>query len=172
MTAALTGTPGVGKTSVSEILRNKGYKVLDLNRFIMKKHLRGKKDIKRDTYEVNISELNKAIESKSQEYDIIEGHLSHHLGLSPIIILRCSPDELRRRVETKDWHQAKIEENILAEILDVILQESLEYDEKSVFEIDTTNKTTSEVGDSVHNILEGKTSLYSYGRIDWSEYLD
>lgn len=172
MTASLTGTPGVGKTSVANVLRSMDYSVLDLNDFIIKKDLRGIKDVPRDTYEVDISLLNNKHSDELSKYDIVEGHLSHHLDLSPIIILRCSPIELRKRVEAKDWHQAKIEENMMAEILDVILLESLEYDNREVYEIDTTDIKPQDAALSVIDILKGDTTSYAYGRIDWSEHLE
>jgi len=37
MSIALTGTPGVGKTTVSKILKKRGYDILDLNRFLKEK---------------------------------------------------------------------------------------------------------------------------------------
>ncbi len=170
MTAALTGTPGVGKTKTAALLRERGFCVVDLNDFIEKNRLKVKKDIPRDTYEVDISVLKNIFLEKAPDCDLVEGHLSHHLVLSPIIILRCSPDKLRQRMSNKDWHRNKIEENIMAEILDVILLESLSYSEK-VYEIDTTEMTPLQVSKSVEDILEGLTASYVPGSIDWSDYL-
>ncbi len=167
MTTALTGTPGVGKTTVAKYLREKGYKVLDLNTFIDEKGLRGKRDELRQSDEIDISNLRNQI-SKTSGHDIIEGHLSHHLDLSPVIVLRCSPKELRKRMASKDWPQRKIEENIQAEILDVILIESLEYTE-DVYEIDTTKMDPEEVSEAVIEIMNNKVDNYSIGQVDWSD---
>ena len=167
MTTALTGTPGVGKTTVAEHLRKEGYKVLDLNAFIGEKGLRGERDELRQSDEVDISDLRGHI-TKTSEYDIIEGHLSHHLKLSPIIVLRCSPKELRNRMASKDWPQRKIEENIQAEILDVILIESLEYTDE-VYEIDTTEIDSEEVSKAVIEIMNNNFENYSVGQVDFSD---
>ena len=35
MRIALTGTPGTGKTSVSKVLRDRGYDVLDMTQYII-----------------------------------------------------------------------------------------------------------------------------------------
>ncbi|MGM0404537.1 MAG: adenylate kinase family protein [Thermoplasmatota archaeon] len=171
MTTALTGTPGVGKTTVAECLKEEGYKVLDLNAFIDEKGLRGERDEIRQSDEVDISELRNHIRnhiSKTSVNDIVEGHLSHHLDLSPIIVLRCSPKELRKRMASKDWPQRKIEENIQAEILDVVLIESLEYTEE-VYEIDTSEMDPEEVSNAVIKIMNNKVDNYSIGQVDWSD---
>jgi len=166
MTAALTGTPGVGKTTVGEFLRKEGYEVLDLNDFIDTKGLRGEIDQDRNTHEVDIESLKKEF-SKSDGYDIVEGHLSHHLELSPIIVLRCSPDVLYERMSSKDWKESKKKENIRAEIMDVILIESLEYS-KEVYEVDTTDMGPKEVMDAIIEILSDDVESYKAGQIDWS----
>ncbi len=170
MTAALTGTPGVGKTKTAALLRERGYSVIDLNDFIEKNGFKKIKDVPRDTYEVDISVLRNIFKEKAPVCDIVEGHLSHHLGLSPIIILRCSPEILRKRMSSKDWHQKKIEENLMAEMLDVILLESVTYSKK-VYEIDTTEMTLLKVAGAVEDILEGRIERYVPGHTDWSYYI-
>ncbi|MFW6304299.1 MAG: adenylate kinase family protein [Candidatus Saliniplasma sp.] len=169
MTIALTGTPGIGKTTTAALLREKGFKVLDLNEFINKKGLRGERDEDRDSDEVDLSLLKKEFE-KILDYDIVDGHLSHHLEISPVIVLRCSPEELRKRMSVKDWPQRKINENLEAEILDVILIEALEYSEE-VYEVDTTDMEPVEVRDAVIEIIEGKCDKYPFGQVDWSSEL-
>ncbi len=168
MTIALTGTPGVGKTSVSKALEESGYKVLDLNNFINSRELRGNKDNVRDTHEVDIERLKKVYTSENLNPDIVEGHLSHHLSISPTVVLRCSPSELEERMKNKGWNKEKIEENLEAEMLDIILIEAIEMNE-DVYEIDTTGKDTKEVASAVEDIIKGDVERYKPGSIDWSE---
>ncbi|MFW6041051.1 MAG: adenylate kinase family protein [Thermoplasmatota archaeon] len=168
MTVGLTGTPGVGKTTVAEILRNKGLKVLDLNNFIEDHGLRENRDIVRDSYEVNINKLRNSVDI--DEHEVIEGHLSHYLELEPIIVLRCEPNELKKRMETKDWTKRKIKENIEAEVMDVILIEALDQSD-AVCEIDTTEKSPEEVATEVIDVLKGNTDKYPVGKIDWTSSL-
>lgn len=167
MKAALTGTPGTGKSTVAQELREEGYRVLDLNQFIEDSGLRGKKDVPRDTYEVDIPDLREEFSKKRPSFDIVEGHLSHYLDLPITIVLRCDPRELRERMKTKDWHKEKIEENIMAEALDVILKESMDEDGQ-VYEIDTTEKSPSQVMECVKKILDGQGDDFKPGDIDWS----
>ncbi|MFP4186486.1 MAG: adenylate kinase family protein [Thermoplasmata archaeon] len=170
MTTALTGTPGVGKTTVSEVLRERGYNVLDLNEFIRDKDLLGDEDVERDTFEVEIDEMIRIFEEERPDIDMIEGHLSHYLPVSATVVLRCEPSELEERMENKGWNWKKIEENLEAEILDTILIQAVEKNEK-VLEIDTTGSDPSKVASSVEEIMKGKTKAYEPGSIDWSHEL-
>ncbi len=165
---ALTGTPGVGKTTVSDLLRKEGYDVLDLNRFIRKKGLLEEKDIKRGSFNVDTEALGERFKKEGKKTDIVEGHLSHHLELSHTIVLRCSPPELKERMRNKGWDEKKIEENAEAEALDVILVQAIGICDE-VYEINTTEKTPNEVKESIKDILKGSTKGYKPGKIDWSE---
>ncbi len=73
----------------------------------------------------------------------------------------------------KKWNNQKIQENIDAEIIDVILCEAVEqHPKKNIFEIDTTKKTIEEVTASILKIAKKNfqpTKTYNIGRIDWSE---
>ncbi|MFO7991262.1 MAG: adenylate kinase family protein [Thermoplasmata archaeon] len=171
MTTALTGTPGVGKTTAADELRNEGYRVLDLNKFIHENGLRGNRDEDRDTYEVDIERLKLIYEKDAPPHDIVEGHLSHRLDISRIIVLRCRPDKLKERMASKDWPEKKKRENLEAETMDVILIESLQQGEH-IYEIDTTNKEPEEVKESIIEILEGNTEKYLPGGVDWTKYID
>lgn len=168
MKASITGTPGVGKTSAAEGLKKEGYSVLNLNEFIKKEGLREDKDEYMDSYNVDIEEMIDLYREKAPEHDIVEGHLSHHLSVEPVIILRCAPDELERRASSKNWPDHKLKENVEAEAMDVVLVEALDKNE-DVYEIDTTDLTPEEVKDKIIEILNGKTEKYTPGRIDWTE---
>lgn len=170
MTIALTGTPGVGKTTVSKVLVRRGYDILDLNNFIKEKGLIGDKDPERDTFEVDIECLKDIYHSENLDPDMVEGHLAHHLSLSPTVVLRCSPSELEERMKNKGWNEPKIKENLEAEMLDTILIEALEFCE-DVFEIDTTGKEPEHVASAIENIIDGEVERYEPGSVDWSEEL-
>jgi len=176
MIIALTGTPGTGKTSVAEILKNKGFTIIDLNKLACDKIFLIGKDYKRDSNIVDLKKLNKYIfdNYSGAETVIIEGHLSHLLEcVEKIIILRCNPEILKRNLSKKDWSQEKIKENIEAEILDIILCETVEiHQEKNIFEINVTGKTIEKIVDMIIEIINNKfkpIKKYKIGKIDWSE---
>lgn len=172
MSVALTGTPGVGKTTVAKVLRDMDYEILDLNSYIEKKNLSNEKDTKRDSFEVDIDELKEMFEVDElrDDIDIVEGHLSHHLKLQKTIVLRCSPPDLRKRMENKGWPERKIKENLEAEILDSILIQASRKNEE-IYEIDTTEKKPKEVAEKIDNILKENSDNYKPGSVDWTEYL-
>jgi len=176
MIISITGTPGTGKTSVSKLLRNKGFEVVDFNKTAIENKFIIGKDKKRKSNIIDIKKFNKYIKEKYDQKNIIfiEGHLSHLLEcVDKVIILRCHPDELKKNLSSKGWDNKKIKENVEAEILDVILCEALElHDPKNVFEINVTGKTVDDVFSSIIEITENRfknMKKYNIGKIDWSE---
>ncbi len=168
MKIALTGTPGVGKSKVAELLEKKGYEVLRLEKiadeFVIGYDERRKSKI---VDEEAMDEYIKKI--KEKDVLIIEGHLSHLLSVDGVILLRCHPEELKKRLIAKNWDERKIKENLEAEALDIILERALEKHEK-IWEIDTTAKSIEKVTEEVEEIIK-KIPPPSYGKIDWSEWL-
>jgi adenylate kinase len=176
MIIALSGTPGVGKTSVSALLEKHGYIVVRLNEIALEhKFIKGF-DKKRNSKVLDLEKINEFIEKTYTKENLIfvEGHAAHLLTIvDKVIILRCHPHILQKRLEQKGWKKEKIRENVEAESIDVILCEAVEFfNKEDIFEIDTTKKTIDTVESSIVEIITGNfTSLkkYNIGKIDWSE---
>ena len=176
MFVALTGTPGTGKTSISKILSQNGFNIIDLNETAIKNNFVIGIDKKRKTKIIDIKKVGNFLK---KNYDknylhIIEGHWSHLITIvEKIIILRCAPKKLRERLNTKNWKLEKVNENVEAEALDIILCESVEiHNEKDIFEIDTTNRSMEENAKSVLEIIKNNfkpLKKYNIGQLDWSE---
>ncbi len=185
MIIALTGTPGTGKTSVSEILRNRyanQYCIIDINKLILHEKLYTGRDEARDSYEVDTDKLEGRmkleINQMSNKLDIIlESHLSHFLAVDMVIVLRAYPGVLRLRLEKgKNYSVQKAKENADAEALDVILVEAVEHHEK-VFEIDTTYMSPQAVAESVVSIIHATKvgnvpEKYLPGKINWIDQVE
>jgi adenylate kinase len=176
MWVALTGTPGTGKTTVAGLLREKGFSVVDVNALAFREGFVDGVDEKRNCTLINIQKINKFITKTYHRRDLVffEGHVTHLLSsMQRVIVLRCHPQELQKHLQMKHWNAEKIRENLEAEMLDVILCETMElHDRSQVFEIDTTLKTPEEVTGSILEILaKGFRPIKQYriGRIDWSE---
>ncbi|HUV24787.1 MAG TPA: adenylate kinase family protein [Methanomassiliicoccales archaeon] len=166
---ALTGTPGVGKSTVASMLSKRGYEVMELSRIIKDKDLLGDFDEARETYEVDVEKLDMEILELPQDRPLIlVGHLSHLLSVHLVIILRCSPSVLRKRLSGRGWSESKVQENLEAEACDVILIEALDSG-LDVCEIDTTKLSPDSVVDGVEDIIQGEREKYAPGNIDWSE---
>lgn len=189
MLIGLTGTPGTGKTSVSRFLEKKRHwKAIHLNDLIKEEHLYTEIDEKRDTviadmeiireYLIKIidEEKHKVEQGKKRTVMILESHLAHYIA-DIVIVLRAYPPELNIRLKTRCYSEEKINENIEAEALDVILIEAFEWCNK-IFEVNTTGKTIEEVGQDIEkiidNILNGNEKdllEYKPGSIDWIDMI-
>ncbi len=179
MLIGLTGTPGTGKSSVSDLLKERcGYRVIHLNELIKEERLYSEVDEVRDTLVADMDKVSARVSELVDESDavtILDSHLSHYIA-DIVIVLRASPDKLRERLSRRNYSQAKVSENVEAEALDVILVESVEWCEK-VFEINTTEATVEDIVKDVDEIIrallcgdEREVLLkYKPGSFDWSE---
>lgn len=162
MIIALTGTPGTGKTSVAGELP---YNFIDLTEFVKQRGLgeKGEKEFEADI-DAMVEELEKEVGDKDI---VIEGHFAHHFPADYCIVLRCEPEELEKRLSERDYSREKIDENVEAEALDVILQESVKKQE-SIIEIDTTDREAADVAVEIERRIKGDDT--GYGSVDWTGY--
>jgi adenylate kinase len=161
MLVALTGTPGTGKTTIAALLP---YRVIDINALV-KGGMNFGKDPDRGCLEADMNALaNYLAEQDGDDLIILDGHFSHHFA-KWAIVLRLAPSALRSRLEARGYSSCKIQENLEAEALDVILVEAAERCDR-VDEIDTTGKTTHEVAEMVTQIVQGRLQLPA-GQVDW-----
>lgn len=169
MRCAITGTPGTGKTSVSKVLRERGYNVIDMTQHIKDNNLREEYDAERDTYSVDVEKLNDSL--LDLDDCLFEGHLAHYLDVDMIIVMRCHPDELAQRLRKRGYSDSKVRENVEAELLDIILCESVESDIPT-YVVDTTGDSSEKTASIVEDIMKGNTILHLPDSIDWSEEME
>lgn len=166
MMIGLTGVPGTGKTTVADILEERGVHVVRINDTITPYIL--ERDPDRDT--IIIDEELWAEEFRPVD-GVVEGHLAHLLPCDRVVILRCDPDVLVDRLILRGYSPEKAEENALAEALDSTLIEALEnHDPEVIYEFETTDTTSETVADFVLDVRAGDASP-SHGTCDWSLYL-
>jgi adenylate kinase len=181
MIIALTGTPGTGKTTTADKLKDRGFKIINIKKYIDENNLANGYDEERNSREVDLEQLELSLREHTASLDrsdniIIESHLSHNLTfLDKIIVLRCHPKKLEERLQKVGFAETKIRENIEAEAVDVITIESVELIGKDkVFEINVTDKDPEDVAADVINIIQAENSVkteYKVGNIDWSEVI-
>ncbi len=169
MIIALTGTPGTGKTAVAKILNEK-YEIVYLKDFEKAKK---EYDEERDSYIVDMDYLKKEVEKlrKKEGKIIVEGHYAHEFYADVIIVLRCHPDELRKRLEKRGYRKEKIGENVEAEAMSLITSEAINIHNKNVYEVDTTGKDPKVVAEEVIDIIEGRNREKYKPRINYSEVI-
>jgi adenylate kinase len=153
MRVAITGTPGTGKTSATELL-DTDLGVLHLNDIIEREGLYTERDTERDSLVVDLESLREYVGDRE---GIIESHLAHHLPVGRVVVLRCEPDELERRLLERGESEAKAEENAESEALDLILSEAVtEHGLEKMCEIDTTERAPEEVAREIERVISGE----------------
>jgi len=179
----ISGTPGCGKTSVAKEISNIiDAKIISLNELAISNKFSFEYDEDRKTYivdfEIFLPYVLEKIEEIKQEdttYLIIESHFSDIIPekfIDYAFILRCDPDELFKRLESKEYDIRKITENIQAEIMGNCVNYFIQKQIKApIFEIDTTITDIKTVANIIIEILIENGENYKIGKVDWLQKL-
>ena len=161
---ALSGTPGVGKSSVARALAPPLTSV-EVGELALRCSA-GRKI--REGIEVDLDRLAGLLRRRSlrPRVDLLVGHVAHLLPVRDVIVLRCRPIELARRLERAHRGTARERRtNAVAEALDIVLVEALRPGRR-VWEIDTTGRRVDEVAREVARRVR-RRGPSRYGGIDW-----
>jgi adenylate kinase len=177
----VTGTPCVGKTTLSKRLAEKiSGQYVNLTEFAEAQNLIVEEDLARDTAiidEVKMRRKLKQLITKSENNTIIvDGHYAAAVTpkalVSYVFVLRRNPHQLRDLMTQRGYSLQKQSENLSAEILDVCLIEALQkIAPEKICELDISDKSVEETLTTVINILDGKQRCY-IGTIDWLGMLE
>lgn len=172
MRVAVTGTPGTGKTTATELV-DSDLETVHLNDAIREEGLHDGTDEERGSLYANFDAIRQWLDEQGDGGDdlLVDSHLAHHFDAEKVVVLRCHPEELRERLLERGETDAKAEENAESEALDVILSESVaEHGTESVYEIDTTDRAPDAVASDIEAVIEGEREP-SAGTVDYLEYL-
>ena len=128
---AITGSPGVGKTTLCNSLSD----VTTVEELASRMGALGTM-CSDGAKEVDLEMMIKQWPEKVAKF--IDGHLSHHLPVDAIVILRCNPVELERRLNERGYSQNKVRANVEYEMLGGPWQDLLE-DERPIIELDNSS---------------------------------
>ncbi|KAF2205806.1 P-loop containing nucleoside triphosphate hydrolase protein [Delitschia confertaspora ATCC 74209] len=152
----ITGTPGVGKSTHAELLaRETGFKLLSVNQIVKDEEFHEGKDEVLKSWIVDEDKLLDYLEpimSSSEGGNILDWHacdIFPERWIDLVIVLRCESSVLYDRLKQRGYEGQKLEENIDAEIMQVLLDEAREsYDEEIVVEL----RSDGEVGEVDSNV--------------------
>jgi adenylate kinase len=171
----ITGTQGVGKTTVAtELASRLNADHINIEDLVKKENLTLRVDHKRDTLIADLSRLQERVKSilqKSNHDIILEGHYIYDVipkDEEPFVfVLRRDPSNLKIVLKMQGYSERKISENLGAEALDVCLIESLRrFGYNHVHEIDVTYINIDTVVDEILTVLEGKKEM-KVDKVDW-----
>lgn len=175
MKIVISGTPGVGKHTVSMDLSRllNGFPILDINKVILSENLfdtsqaKNEVDIKK-TFDL----LNSLLLTKEYYNVILVGHLAPYV-IDPLlidfaVILRRNPFELKKVYERRLYSEKKINDNLISEILGLVSYDFLEkFDISNISELEVTeNVMPSIYAEKIIDMYNNK-NLRQFGMIDW-----
>ena len=177
----VTGTPGVGKTTVAHKLASRlNARYIGITDLVKNGNLITERDDSRatliaDTEKVS-KQLQKILNDSEDKTVIIEGHYAidvvQEKDVDTVFVLRRDPAELKYTLEKRGYEEKKIWENLAAEILDVCLYDTMSAcGVDKVCEIDVTGETVDAVVEEMIQVLEKKRE-YRVGIVDWLAKLE
>src|SRR5207245_5445004 len=156
----VTGTPGVGKTVVGQLLaKENGFTFLSRSELVKIHGLNNGVDRRARSYIIDEPDVERMLqgylEDRRERGIIFETHslnsILHESRGMVAVVLRLDPLVLARRLKGRNWPKLKIWENVEAELIDLSLYDSLKLlGKRSVYEIDATGQS---LGKLVREIL-------------------
>jgi len=161
---AVTGTPGTGKTRVTKLLRTTT-PVVEVSALALQ--LGAGRRTGRRSVEVELPALRRAFRSyqRSHPKGVVVGHLAHLLPVAYVIVLRCHPQELARRLRRSRRSSPHRAANLLSEALDIVLVEALAVG-VPVREVDTTGRSPAAIARIVEGLVARRPPA-TFGRVNW-----
>ena len=97
--------------------------------------------------------------------------MSHFLDVDAIIILRCDPEQLRSRLEMRDYDERKINANVEWELLSGTWSELMEFDiDVPILELDCTDMPPAKAAEEIvawKNSGFALKNIEKIAAIDW-----
>jgi adenylate kinase len=176
----ITGTPCVGKTSSARQLAAKlNAEYINLTDFAKTYNLTLGEDKERKTTiideEAMQQKLKETIDASASANIIVDGHYAAAVTppsqVTNVFVLRRNPKELKAFMHKCGFSEAKMWENLSAEIIDSCLVEAVQIQPGKVCELDVTGKAVDENVAEIIEVLEKRKKCY-VGIVDWLGMLE
>jgi adenylate kinase len=162
----LTGSPGVGKHTVSgELTKTLDYEIIDINKEAIKAGM-PKRD---NSIDVDVEQMQELLKGMLTEKSLIVGHLAVYVisktQVSQSIVLRKNPYDLMQIYEKRNYTDGKKNDNLGSEILGTIAYDSIKkFGEDKTFQINTTSLTEQQTMKKIESVICGN---FKGDTVDW-----
>ena len=141
--------------------------IVDINKIAKDSGLFEKNE---DTNDIDVKKLEKILEQKISEKNIIVGHLApyvlHKNKIKVMIVLRRNPYDLISVYKKRKYSDKKIKENTGSEILGIITHDAISKFQEKVFQINISKRTIPETVEKIVNLI---SSNKGNEEVDWLE---
>lgn len=154
----ITGVPGTGKTTMSEMLAEEtGMRHINVGDVVKDKACHDGFDQEHDAFTLNEDKLCDELEDLMvQGGNIVDFHTCDFFPerwFHLVVVLRADNTKLYNRLEKRGYTQEKISENVEAEIMQVVLDDAKgAFDDKIVLEL--TSDQPEEMEENVEKLAE------------------
>ena len=174
MKILITGTPGTGKTEVAkELSAITGWDVVSISDIAEDAQAILGWDGKKEK-EVDVQKLCAYLTPlfADKKNVIFEGHLGCEIPAPSnlVVVLRTNPEELQKRMERRGYKKEKIDENVMAELLDYCYQLSAKNYSCEIVELDTSGKTAEQSAKKIYQYVTGE--IDALDSISWEDILE
>ena len=173
----VTGTPGVGKTSLAwGLARKLGLQLIDVGVLVKQERLYASYDRMRGSYVIDERLVRGALRKMLGKGSVLATHSLGRIlpcdSVSLAIVLRLDPLALYRRLRAEGWTRRKAWENVESELLDGCYFDAVKLlGRRRVLEINTTGKSKSRVLGEALRMVERRTTN-PRRRVDWLKVYD
>ncbi len=175
----ITGTPCTGKTTTARELAQKiNAQYINLTDYAEMHGLTLGEDRQRQTSIIDEEAMKQRLKQTIEEAQsdvIIDGHYAAAVTpfdqVTYVFVFRRNPKELRGFMEKCGFKEAKMYENLSAEILDSCLIEALQTQQGKVCEMDVTGKTVEKNVAYILEVIDKGRKCYT-GIVDWLGVLE
>lgn len=168
MRIVITGSPGTGKTVIAWILADMlSLELIDIKRIVEDGGL-----CEGPECEVDVLKLARALEFLDEKDDyIVEGHLACEVEIPAefVIVLRANPEVLRERLSERGYGEKKLNENLMAELLDYCTQRAMAMYPRKPLELDTSGRTPEECAGMIAEAV--RNNKKKLDNVDYSAFL-
>ena len=168
MLKVITGSPGVGKHTISNRLAKRlNLKLIDINKVAIES---GIFEQKNESLDVDVKKLKKMLAKKITKNSLVVGHLAPYVisqkQVDTAVVLRKSPYKLASIYKKRKYSYGKSIQNLGSEILGVTRYDAIsEFGSDKTFQIDTTNKSVSTVVKKIESFFAN--GILEEDDVDW-----